>query len=160
MSTWSLAPKWWVYMLKVLKEHVCSSHQHPNVKQHDCKEKKIYKEWSHDSVPCGNVWSGYWSNQNNQTNVSGHALCQENRSKKFMKLERDLVSFFCLWLFCTDEAKLLCWLSKTPQIIHLTDSRAEDCFFLEIPSLESLSRGYRASILLRKKQGALKSSHS
>ena len=81
-------------MLKVLKEHICSSHQHPNVEEHDCKEKKIYEEWSHDSVPCGNVWSGCWSNQNNQTNVSGHALCQENRSKKFMKLERDLVRFF------------------------------------------------------------------
>lgn len=48
---------------------------------------------------------------------------------------------------------------KTPQIIHLTDSRAEDCFFLEIPSLESLSGGYKA-ILLRKKGEALKSSHS
>lgn len=112
VSTGSLAPKRWAYMLKVLKEHVCSSHQHHKVKQHDCKDKKLYKEWSHDSVPYGNVWSDYWSNQNNQTNVSGHALCQENCSKKFMKLERDLVRLFCLWLFCTDEAKLLCRLPK------------------------------------------------
>ena len=49
---------------------------------------------------------------------------------------------------------------KTPQIIHLTDSREEDYFFLEIPSLESLSGAYRASILLRKKVEALKYTHS
>ena len=75
-----------------------------------------------------------------------------------MKLERDLVRFFVCGY--SAQMKQNCRLPMTPQIIHLTDSRAEDCFFLEIPSLESLSRGYRASILLRKKEGALKSSHS
>lgn len=80
----------------MLRAHPPLPHLLSTVQQCGCGEEKVHNE-------AVTVLLTETAAQITGANVSGHALCQENCSQKFMMLKRGLGRHFCLWPFCIDE---------------------------------------------------------